>query len=59
MRLRTLFRRLWHFIREAAGENAYLQHRERALAHGESPLPPAAFYLSGLERKYSRPNRCC
>ena len=50
---------VWHFIREAAGENDYRRYVDWALAHGESPLSPAAFYVSRLERKYSRPNRCC
>jgi Selenoprotein, putative len=50
---------LWHYLCESAGENDYEHYRLRALACGESPVQPAAFYLACLERKYSRPNRCC
>jgi Selenoprotein, putative len=47
------------YLRESAGENDYEHYRIRALARGESPAEPAEFYLSRLEQKYSRPNRCC
>ena len=50
---------VWQYIREAAGEKDYQRYRERALARGETPSSSAAFYLSRLEHKYSRPNRCC
>lgn len=59
MPLRRLVRRFWTLILEAAGENDYHRYRLRAVARGEMPLSPAAYYLSRLERKYSRPNRCC
>jgi hypothetical protein len=58
-RLLGLLRGLWHFIRESAGENDYEHYRTRALARGESPAEAAEFYISRLEHKYSRPNRCC
>jgi hypothetical protein len=54
-----LARRLWDFLRESAGENDYKRYRIRALARGECPVGNAEFYLSRLEEKYSRPNRCC
>jgi len=59
MTLLQLLKTVWHWIREATGENDYQRYRARALARGESPLLPSAFYASRLERKYSRPNRCC
>jgi hypothetical protein len=59
MRLKVFFSTLWRFILEATGENDYQRYMERALARGESPLSPTAFYLSRMEQKYSRPNRCC
>jgi Selenoprotein, putative len=58
-RLLRLLRELWHYLRESAGENDYEHYRIRALARGESPAQAAEFYLSRLEHKYSRPNRCC
>jgi hypothetical protein len=54
-----LLKGVWNFVREAVGENDYQKYRDRALARGESPLDLTAFYLSRLEHKYSRPNRCC
>jgi hypothetical protein len=59
MRLRTLLLTFWEFVCESAGERAYPRHRERAQSRGETPLSATAFYLSRLEHKYSRPNRCC
>lgn len=50
---------LWHYLRESAGENDYEHYRTRALERGETPAEAAEFYLSRLEHKYSRPNRCC
>jgi hypothetical protein len=57
--LLQLLESLWTFLRESAGENDYEHYRTRALARGESPVEPAEFYLSRMEHKYSRPNRCC
>ena len=59
MTITRVLRTFWTLIREAAGENDYDRYRARAVADGEPPLPRTAFYLSRLERKYSRPNRCC
>ena len=58
-KLRRLLRVLWHYLRESAGENDYERYRSRAVARGEPPADAAEFYLSRLEHKYSRPNRCC
>ena len=58
MFLRAL-KAIWSFVLESAGENDYSRYRGRLIARGETPLAPDAFYLSNLERKYSRPNRCC
>jgi uncharacterized short protein YbdD (DUF466 family) len=57
--LLRLLPRLWHYLRESAGENDYEHYRIRALERGEPPAQAAEFYLSRLEHKYSRPNRCC
>lgn len=57
--LKSFLRTVWKFTLELVGENDYSRYRDRLLRRGETPLPPDAFYLSNLERKYSRPNRCC
>jgi hypothetical protein len=57
--LRKLIRRAWQFLRDATGENDYARYQAFTLSQGDSPMPPKAFYLSQLQRKYSRPNRCC
>ena len=57
--LQNLLRRAWQFLREACGENDYARYRAAAIGRGEPPLTPEAFYLSGLQKKYYRPNRCC
>ncbi|HUI43289.1 MAG TPA: CstA-like transporter-associated (seleno)protein [Terriglobia bacterium] len=57
--LTRILKALWHYFREAAGENDYERYRLRALSRGEAPLAPGAFYIDCLNRKYSRPNRCC
>jgi len=54
-----LLKSVWSFLREASGENDYQRYCTRAGARGESPLSADDFYLSRLERKYSRPSRCC
>jgi len=57
--LLRLARALWGYLRESAGENDYERYRIRALARGEPPAAAAEFYVSRLEHKYARPNRCC
>jgi len=56
---KSTLKAVWQFFIEAVGENDYRHYRARMLARGETPLAPDAFYLANLERKYSRPNRCC
>jgi len=58
-RSREFFRGLWRFFREASGENDYARHQARARERKALPLTREAFYLSQLQHKYSRPNRCC
>jgi uncharacterized short protein YbdD (DUF466 family) len=50
----------WRGLREWSGDAAY----ERYVAcvtrtEGDKPLSPTQFYVEQLNRKYSRPNRCC
>jgi len=68
MQMRTMaklvgksFRRFWRGLREWCGDAAY----ERYLgASGrqdgkQGALGPEEFYVEQLNRRYSRPNRCC
>jgi uncharacterized short protein YbdD (DUF466 family) len=54
-------RRFWHGLREWCGDAAY--ERYLRSKHTQSAacrtLTPAEFYVEQLERRYSRPNRCC
>jgi len=51
---------LWRGLRQWCGDSAYETYlssmRER---QGSQVLSPAEFYVEQLDRKYSRPNRCC
>lgn len=57
--LHKVLRNLWHFLREASGENDYARYRTRVLAQGGRPMKPVEFYLWQQQHRYSRPNRCC
>jgi uncharacterized short protein YbdD (DUF466 family) len=59
--LRRLLHRFWHGLREWCGDSAYERYlRSNAReASGGRALSPAEFYLEQLNRRYSRPNRCC
>jgi uncharacterized short protein YbdD (DUF466 family) len=53
-------RTFWRGIRQWSGDSAYetyLACAERQRA--KKPLSAAEFYVEQLNRKYSRPNRCC
>jgi len=53
-------RLLWRGLREWSGDAAYDRYLECA-SRGEAneTLTAAEFYVEQLNRKYSRPNRCC
>jgi len=60
MRLESALRNFWHGLRQWSGDSAYetyLACAKRQQA-GE-PLSATDFYVEQLNRKYSRPNRCC
>jgi uncharacterized short protein YbdD (DUF466 family) len=57
--IRRAIKTIWQFLREACGENDYARYCEAAARRGDRPLSQEAFYLSKLNKKYSRPNRCC
>ncbi len=47
----------WRALRAWSGDSAYETYRASA---GDGPvLSRQAFYLELLQRRYSRPNRCC
>lgn len=56
---RRLLRRVWDMASEVFGDKAYDRYVEYARSRGEEPLSREEFYLSQLQRKYSRPCRCC
>jgi uncharacterized short protein YbdD (DUF466 family) len=52
--------RVWRGLREWCGDAAYEKYRECAKRAGQSDVLSAdEFYVEQLNRKYSRPNRCC
>jgi uncharacterized short protein YbdD (DUF466 family) len=54
-----MMRRVWDMAREVLGDNAYERYKARARQQGQKVLTAKEFYLSQLERKYSKPSRCC
>jgi len=54
-------RRFWRGLREWCGDAAYESYlRSKASQSGSfRTLTPAEFYVEQLNRRYSRPNRCC
>ncbi len=60
-RSRQMARRIWLGLREWCGDAAYESYlRSKGAQSGSSrTLTPAEFYVEQLNRRYSRPNRCC
>jgi uncharacterized short protein YbdD (DUF466 family) len=53
-------RDLWRGLRQWSGDSAYETYLARAeRQRAKKPLSAAEFYVEQLNRKYSRPNRCC
>lgn len=59
IRARTFLQRILEIAREVFGDKAYDRYAEHVRGQGEIPLTPGEFYVSQLQRKYSRPTRCC
>jgi hypothetical protein len=58
---KRMIRRFWCGLREWCGDAAYesyLRSKNRS-SHCCRTLGPSEFYLEQLNRRYSRPNRCC
>ena len=52
--------RFWHGLREWCGDAAYERYVQSAAHRGSEPvLSPKDFYVEQMNRKYSRPSRCC
>jgi uncharacterized short protein YbdD (DUF466 family) len=52
---------LWLGIREWCGDRAYERyvHAQKTKSEKSDLLTPAQFYVERVNRRYSRPNRCC
>ena len=57
--LRQMSTVLWQWSRGAVGDQAYEGYLRHAQKHPGQPLTAKEFYRDHLQRKYSRPNRCC
>ncbi len=59
--LPRLIRHLWLGLREWCGDSAYDRYvqAQRSISPQPPLLTPAEFYVDQLNRRYSRPNRCC
>ncbi len=58
-RVRNMLVRIWIYLREVSGENDYARYCARTKLLGGKPPSARTFYLEQLERKNSRPTRCC
>ena len=60
LRFQNALRGLWSGLRQWSGDSAYETYLTRAEPkRGSKPLSAQEFYVEQLNRKYSRPNRCC
>jgi uncharacterized short protein YbdD (DUF466 family) len=59
--IRRLAAKLWLGIREWCGDSAYERYVQahRTMPKKSGLLTPAEFYVERVNRRYSRPNRCC
>jgi uncharacterized short protein YbdD (DUF466 family) len=59
--LKRLAQRAWVGVREWCGDSAYERYVQarRSRPDETSLLTPTEFYVEQLDRRYSRPNRCC
>ena len=60
-RTQRFLRRFWRGIREWCGDAAYESYLRSKRDHPAScrTLSQKEFYVEQLNRRYSRPNRCC
>jgi uncharacterized short protein YbdD (DUF466 family) len=57
----AILRRIWRGIREWCGDAAYDRYLESCAKHlcAGAVLTREEFYVSQLQKKYSRVSRCC
>ena len=60
-KLRRWARRFWRGVREWCGDAAYERYLRSCAKRGATcaKLTAEEFYVEQLNRRYSRPNRCC
>jgi uncharacterized short protein YbdD (DUF466 family) len=62
-RVRNLLRHFWRGMRDWCGDSAYERYliavRRRNMSSTCPPMSRDQFYVEQLNRRYSRPNRCC
>jgi uncharacterized short protein YbdD (DUF466 family) len=58
---KRLIRRFWRGLREWCGDAAYESYLSSKVARSSSRdrLSRSEFYVEQLNRRYSRPSRCC
>ena len=58
---KRLAAKLWLGMREWCGDSAYERYVQAQKTKPEKSclLTPAEFYVERVNRRYSRPNRCC
>lgn len=61
LKLRRWARRFWRGMREWCGDAAYERYLRSCAKSGATcaKLTAEEFYVEQLNRRYSRPNRCC
>jgi uncharacterized short protein YbdD (DUF466 family) len=59
--IRRFARRFWRGVREWCGDAAYERYLRSSATQsdGGRRLSAQEFYVQQLNRRYSRPNRCC
>jgi uncharacterized short protein YbdD (DUF466 family) len=59
--MKRLVAELWLGIREWCGDSAYERYLQAPRTNSEKSrlLTPAEFYVERVNRRYSRPHRCC
>jgi uncharacterized short protein YbdD (DUF466 family) len=61
LKLRCWARRFWRGVREWCGDAAYERYLRSCAKRGatRAKLTAEEFYIEQIDRRYSRPNRCC
>jgi hypothetical protein len=58
--MRRVLSQFWQGLREWCGDAAYERYRVCVARTGQKQVLSAKeFYVEQLNKKYSRPNRCC